>query len=69
MPRLIMQVSASKHISVIKDSLRVLGCQLRSTYYTHCHLLGDFSKSGDCILPNILLLNINTWLFPININV
>lgn len=69
MPRLIMQVSESKHFWVIKDSLRVLGCQSGSTYYAHCHLLGDFSKSGDCILPNTLLLNVNTWLFPININI
>lgn len=68
MPSLIMKVSASKHIWTIKERLTVLGCQLKPTYYTHCHLLGDFCKWGDCILPSILLLNINTWLFPININ-
>lgn len=69
MPRLIVQVSGRKHIWVIKGSLRVLGCQLGSTHYTHCHLLGDFYKSGYCIFPNILMLNVNTWLFPMKINI
>lgn len=52
-----------------KERLTVLGCQLEPTQHTHCQLLGDFYKSGDCILPNILLLSINIWMFPININI
>lgn len=69
MPSLMMQASASKHIWTIKERLTVLGCQLEPTYYTHCHLLGDFCWSGDGILPNILPLSVNTWLLPVHLNI